>query len=259
MSACYIALGTTRSDSEQIFGQALDRLESLMGSPILALSSTHLTQPVGGVATETFANAAARFDTDIPPAELLECLHQIEADLGRVRTKRWGSRDIDLDLLLHGNQIVNTGQVIVPHPRLWHRRFVLDPLVEIAPDVTHPTRKSTIVELRDRLLARPLPCGLTGGIAPLRDQILDACRSRFPEVCWINAANPAEILATLPAIVFQIPEDGHPTGGDADKVSFSEPVAPLIEGRLLDLSSEPTDRVTTVRDVLNSALGTSRP
>ena len=94
-----------------------------------------------------YLNAAAVIETDLDPRELLMALQTIEVQFGRVRSVRWGERTLDLDLLLFGKQIVSTAELTVPHPRLRVRRFVLEPLAEVAPEFVDPITMRTIAEM----------------------------------------------------------------------------------------------------------------
>jgi 2-amino-4-hydroxy-6-hydroxymethyldihydropteridine diphosphokinase len=112
------------------------------------VSSFYETDPVGGPPGQgKFLNAAAALDTTLDPLRLLGVLEQIETRFGRVRTVRWGPRTLDLDLLLYGDWIIDTPRLVVPHPRMATRRFVLEPLVEIAPEAVDPITKRTVSEI----------------------------------------------------------------------------------------------------------------
>jgi 2-amino-4-hydroxy-6-hydroxymethyldihydropteridine diphosphokinase len=99
-------------------------------------------------------------ETDIPAPELLQKILHIELVLGRKREEKWGSRTIDIDILFYGVEIINTEGLQVPHPELHKRRFTLDPLAEIAPDLVHPALNKTIIviknELKDNLIVKKL-------------------------------------------------------------------------------------------------------
>jgi 2-amino-4-hydroxy-6-hydroxymethyldihydropteridine diphosphokinase len=133
----YIGLGTNLGDRELNLRRALERLEEL--GPVRA-SSFRETDPVGVTDQPKFLNAAAELATELPPAELLERLLEIERELGRDRAteRRWGPRVIDLDLLLFGEEAIDEPGLTVPHPRLADRRFVLEPLCELNENLTLP-------------------------------------------------------------------------------------------------------------------------
>ena len=144
----YIALGSNLGDRLATLAEAVSRLRSLPEIRDIAVSSPHETEPVGGPAGQgCFLNAAARIETTLAAKPLLEALIKVERQLGRVRQERWGARTIDLDLLLFDEEIIDAPSLIVPHPRMHERRFVLEPLVEIAPDLRHPVYDKTIREL----------------------------------------------------------------------------------------------------------------
>jgi 2-amino-4-hydroxy-6-hydroxymethyldihydropteridine diphosphokinase len=137
MTRAFVGLGANLGDRELNLRRALERLEEL--GPVRA-SSFQETDPVGVTDQPKFLNAVAELQTTVPPRELLERLLEIERELGRERSteRRWGPRDIDLDLLLYGNETIDEPGLTVPHPRLGERRFVLEPLVELSEDLTLP-------------------------------------------------------------------------------------------------------------------------
>lgn len=110
-------------------------------------SSLYETEPWGITEQPEFVNMAVEIETGLAPMELLELLRKIERDMGRQETLRWGPRIIDLDMLLYNNIILNTNALIIPHPLLHEREFVLKPLFEIAEDVMHPVLKKRIGDL----------------------------------------------------------------------------------------------------------------
>lgn len=135
----YIAIGSNIGDRELNLLRAVAEVGRLPDSKVTALSSFYETSPVGNLEQDTFYNAVLTLSTKLEPRSLLTNLLQIEDKLfRRVRTVRHGPRSMDLDLLLYGDRIINEDDLVVPHPRLTERRFVLVPLCEIAPTLVHP-------------------------------------------------------------------------------------------------------------------------
>jgi 2-amino-4-hydroxy-6-hydroxymethyldihydropteridine diphosphokinase len=137
VTIAYIGLGANLGDREANLRAAVGRLDDL--GP-LRVSSFRETDPVGVTEQPRFVNAVAELETDLGASALLEQLLEIERELGRDRSRgeRWGPRTIDLDLLLYGNEVIDEPGLTVPHPRLAGRRFVLEPLHELAPDLALP-------------------------------------------------------------------------------------------------------------------------
>jgi 2-amino-4-hydroxy-6-hydroxymethyldihydropteridine diphosphokinase len=149
----YLSLGSNVGDREANLRTAIVRLAAL--GEVSAVSSFYETEPVDFTRQPWFLNCAVALTTEKMPKQLLGGLQAIEKAMGRQRTQPTGPRVIDLDILLFGNSIVDTAGLTVPHPALHERRFVLEPLAEIAPEQRHPVFKSTMRELRDALPAGP--------------------------------------------------------------------------------------------------------
>lgn len=152
MPSSLIALGANLGDREQTLNAAIERLGALEQTVALSRSRWHETAPVGGPPNQgPFLNAAVRLETTANAEQLHLAMRQIELDLGRRRVERWEARPIDLDLLLYADQVIETPQLVVPHPRMAFRRFVLEAAVEIAPDMIHPTIGWTVGQLLEHL------------------------------------------------------------------------------------------------------------
>lgn len=146
MTAC-VSLGANLGEPKRQLLEALGRLAREPGVRVCALSSLYRTGPVGPVPQPPYLNAAAALDTSLSPRETLEALLRVERAMGRERRERWGPRVIDLDLLLHGDSVIEEPGLTLPHPHMHERRFVLAPLAEIAPGAMHPLLRKTAAEL----------------------------------------------------------------------------------------------------------------
>lgn len=137
MTRAYVGLGANLGDREAAIRRAVD----LLGPEVVAVSTVRETDPVGYEDQPRFLNAVAALETELGPRELLDRLLEIERALGRTRDgPRFGPRTIDLDLLVHGDAVVDEPGLTVPHPRLHERRFALEPLAEVAPGLEIPGR-----------------------------------------------------------------------------------------------------------------------
>jgi 2-amino-4-hydroxy-6-hydroxymethyldihydropteridine diphosphokinase len=145
----YLSLGSNVGDRAANLNTAIDRLRAF--GEVVAISSFYETEPVEFNAQPWFLNCAITLNTEKTPKQLLAAILDIEQHLGRRRARNKGPRIIDIDILLFGNSIVDETGLTIPHPALQDRRFVLEPLAEIAPDARHPVLKQTIRELRDAL------------------------------------------------------------------------------------------------------------
>ena len=146
----YIALGGNIGDTESFFSLAKQQLEA-QGIKVLASSTSIITKAYGYQAQADFLNAVICVQTILEPLELLKTLKSIEQRLGRLKTRHWGERCIDLDIIFYEELVYTTAELIIPHPDLQNRDFVLLPMLELAPDKVHPVLKKTIKELYQQL------------------------------------------------------------------------------------------------------------
>jgi 2-amino-4-hydroxy-6-hydroxymethyldihydropteridine diphosphokinase len=151
MSTAYVGIGSNLGDRAQNCLMAVQMMKRIPGCGLSAVSGWYLTQPVGVTEQEWYVNGAAALVTTGTALELLGHLLAIEKSMGRVRSRKWEPRIIDLDVLLFGNEIIDGEDLKIPHPLMHLRRFVLVPLAEIAPDLIHPRLGLSILELLRRL------------------------------------------------------------------------------------------------------------
>jgi len=143
----YIGLGSNLANPAEQIKSARTAITRIAGVQELAFSSLYHSAPMGPQDQPDYVNAVICVATDLPPIDLLRCLQRIENDHGRVRkTERWGARTLDLDVLIYGDQLIEHPDLIVPHPGLTDRAFVLYPLFEIAPQLVVPG-KGNIADL----------------------------------------------------------------------------------------------------------------
>ncbi len=132
MTTAYIALGSNLGDPASQLNIALDELSTALHCQLEAVSSAYSSAAVGPGEQPDYLNAVAKVTTSLTPSQLLMAIQAIENKAGRVRTQRWGARTLDLDIILYGQQEIQTDSLQIPHPRMGERNFVLYPLAEIA-------------------------------------------------------------------------------------------------------------------------------
>lgn len=145
----YLSLGSNIGDRAANLTAAIDHLGSL--GKVVAVSSFYETEPVEVTAQAWFLNCVVALETEKMPRQLIAAILDLERTMGRQRLRKKGPRTIDIDILLFGKSVIDIPGLTVPHPGMHERRFVLEPLVEIAPEALHPVLKRTIRELRDTL------------------------------------------------------------------------------------------------------------
>ena len=151
MNLVYIGFGSNIGDRLAHIQNAIQTLSKTEGITLQKISSVYKTDPVGYEAQAEFLNGVAAIQTSLSPLSLLYILKDIETEVGRQHRIRWGPREIDLDILIYGNLCVQTEKLIIPHPEMHLRGFVLVPLAEIALDLVHPVFQESIQTLLNRL------------------------------------------------------------------------------------------------------------
>lgn len=153
MNTAYIAVGSNLSDPVTQANEAIEALKSIPKSTFVATSSLYSSTPMGPQDQPDYINAVVQIQTELTPLELLDCTQAIELEQGRVRKEeRWGPRTLDLDMILYGNEVIDSERLTVPHYGMKEREFVLYPLAEIAPNLTLPcgTRLDELLKVVDQ-------------------------------------------------------------------------------------------------------------
>lgn len=261
MACCLIGCGSNQGARREQLDRAIELLGVMPGITMLAVSRHRETRPIGGPPDQApFLNGACLIDTELGPHELLGVLAAVENTLHRDRTERWGPRTLDLDILLYDqlvldNEVVEGSALTIPHPRMTTRRFVLEPAVEIAPDLRHPLSRCSLGDLLDNISQAHLHVAVVGvpgsGAAEVADAVADATLARlvrapaaFP---WPRPAGPPDVgsqgaawSAALAACARPLeratwPDDPHGTVADYWLGSFlvaaEDTVSPAALGR----------------------------
>ncbi len=146
MTRAFLLLGSNTGDRKALLEDAIRQISSMAG-PVVRKSSVYETQPWGKSEQPEFLNQAIEIETALPPRVLLATVLEIERLLGRVRTGRWDPRTIDIDILFYDDAIVNESNLVLPHPLMRERRFVLTPLAQLAGNFMHPVFGKTVRQL----------------------------------------------------------------------------------------------------------------
>jgi 2-amino-4-hydroxy-6-hydroxymethyldihydropteridine diphosphokinase len=148
METAYIGIGSNLGNPERNCLEAIDKIGQIPNCEVVRVSKLYRTEPVGVDGQGWYVNCVAAISTGMFPQALMERLLAIEEDMGRVRDgRRWLARVIDLDILLYGREIIHEKNLTVPHPLMHRRRFVMNPMADLAPDLTHPSLGKSMSEL----------------------------------------------------------------------------------------------------------------
>jgi 2-amino-4-hydroxy-6-hydroxymethyldihydropteridine diphosphokinase len=199
MPTCLIGLGANLGNRRETLDRAVELLGQQSGVRLLRVSRWQETRPagppVGGAEQPLYLNGAATIETSLAPSALLAVLQAIEHDLGRRRRQRWEARPVDLDLLLYDDRVERSDSLVVPHPRMAWRRFVLEPASQIAPSMTHPVIGWTIARLLEHLNSSPRYVAVTGAASPENTRFVRCVARACPVDLLLDAprraANPS--------------------------------------------------------------------
>ena len=153
-TVCYLGLGSNLGDKKANIASALNGLSISGTNKVLAVSKMHDTKPYGKIEQPDFINAAAKIETILSSTELLALCKQLEKQAGRKEREKWAARELDIDILFFGQDIIYKYDLVVPHPDLSNRLFVLKPLCEIAPFLSHPQLSKNIESLLSALTCK---------------------------------------------------------------------------------------------------------
>lgn len=149
MKEVYLGLGSNKGERISFIEKAVSEIGNLPGTEIFTRAGIYETEPWGNIEQDDYLNTVIGINTTMNAEELLKELKRIEKHIGRMENKKWSEREIDIDLLFYGDDIIDNDNMIVPHGHIENRRFVLVPMNEIAPDLIHPVFKKSISQLLD--------------------------------------------------------------------------------------------------------------
>jgi 2-amino-4-hydroxy-6-hydroxymethyldihydropteridine diphosphokinase len=193
VATCLIGLGANQGDRAAHLAAAVELLSAAPEICVDRESRAYTSQAaIGGARQDDFLNSALTLQTTLAPTQLLSTLQQIEAQLGRRREKRWAPREIDLDLLLYDDLVLADPGLVLPHPRMACRRFVLAPAAEIAPDFVHPATEFTVQQLLSRLDQLPRRIAITG-VSCQQNKRLARQVAQKSKAQLVEEANAAEL------------------------------------------------------------------
>ena len=151
MNTAYIGVGSNLGDKLHDCRKAIELIDNIENCTVMKQSGFYRTEPVGVASQDWYVNGVICVETGLSAQDLLRSLLSIETHMGRVRKKKWGSRIIDLDILLYENRVIDEKTLTIPHPLMHMRKFVLIPMVQLDPDLIHPVLGKAMFELLDDL------------------------------------------------------------------------------------------------------------